>query len=135
MKTRAHRRLGSFVMIEVMIAVAIFALAVLTLGQSVQNCIAGEIAKEDDERARRFLDNRMAEIEAGAVPLSDSATEDLKGGFEGMKLKTTRVQLKKKNEDGKDLFGLFQVTLDLTWKSDGIPQGRVMTFYIFPRQR
>ena len=135
MKTRRIHSLGSFVMIEVMIAVAIFALAVLTLGQSVQNCIAGEIAKEDDERARRFLDNRMAEIEAGAVPLSDSATEDLKGGFEGMKLKTTRVPLKKKNEKEQDLVGLYQVTLDLTWKSDGNAQGRTMTFYIYPRQR
>ena len=124
-----------FVLIEVMIAVAIFALAVLTLGQGVRNCIAAQIAKEDDERALRALENRVAEIELGAVPLQDSTTEDLKEPFKGMKLKTTRKQLKKKNEKEQDLFGLFEVTLDLMWKSDGIPQNRTLSFYYFPRQR
>jgi len=126
---------SAFVLIEVMIAVAIFALAVLTLGQGVRNCIAAQIAKEDDERALRALENRVAEIELGAVPLQDTTTEDLKEPFKGMKLKTTRKQLKKKNEKEQDLFGLFEVTLDLMWKSDGIPQNRTLSFYYFPRQR
>lgn len=129
-----HSRRG-FVLIEVMIAVAIFAIAVLTLGESVRNCLAAQIAKEDDERALRALENRVAEIELGAVPLADSTTEELKAPFKGMKLKTTRKQLKKKNEKEQDLFGLFEVTLDLTWKSDDIAQERVLTFYYFPRQR
>ena len=55
--------------------------------------------KVEDERARRFLSNRMAEIEQGAVVMRDKETEELKGEFEGMTLKTTRVALKKKNED------------------------------------
>jgi type II secretion system protein I len=126
---------SGFVLIEVMIAVAIFAMAVLALGEGVRNCIAAQIAQEDDARAVRVLENRMAEIELGAVPLQDSTTEDLKEPFKGMKLKTTRVQLKKKNEKEQDLFGLYTVNLDLIWKSDGVPQERVLSFYYFPRQR
>ena len=126
---------SGFVLIEVMIAVAIFAVAVLTLGEGVRNCIAAQIAQEDDTRALRVLENRMAEIELGAVPLKDSDTEDLKEPFKGMKLKTTRVQLKKKNEKEQDLVGLYEVTLDLMWKSENIPQERVLSFYYLPRQQ
>lgn len=135
MRTRAFFQREGFVLIEVMIAVAIFAMSVLALGQGVQACIAAQIAKEDDERARRILENRMAEIELGAVALQDSTTEELKEPWQGMTLKTKRVQLKKKNEKEQDIFGLYQVTLELTWKSDGQAQSKGLTFNIFPRQR
>ena len=60
-------RSRGFVLIEVMVAVAIFALAVLALGQGVRNCIAAQVAREDDARAQRILENRMAEIELGVM--------------------------------------------------------------------
>jgi len=59
----------------------------------------------------------MAEIQAGAVPLSDSATEEIKDSLPQMKLKTTRTQLKRKNEKEQDLFGLYAVNLQLSWLS------------------
>lgn len=127
-----HYRRG-FVLIEVMLAVAIFALAVLALGRSVENCIAAQIVKEDDERARQFLENRMAEIEMGAVQLSPSSNEELKGAFVGMKLKTLRTPLKRKDEKGRDIPGLHQVNLELSWKFDGVPQSRGLTFFQDPR--
>ena len=133
MKPAPLKNAPGFVLIEVMLAVAIFALAVLALGRCVENCIAAQIAKEDEERARQFLENRMAEIELGAVQLSPSATEELKGAFAGMKLKTVRTPLKRKDEKGRDIPGLYQVNLDLTWKLDGIVQSRGLTFFQDPR--
>ena len=120
-------------MIEVMIAVAIFATAVLTLGRSVESLIGAQISMEDEERARQFLENRMAEIELGAVQLSESSTEELKGAFAGMKLKTTRKQLKRKDEKGRDIPGLYQVNLDLFWELDRTEQARALSFYFDPR--
>ncbi|MEO8350658.1 MAG: prepilin-type N-terminal cleavage/methylation domain-containing protein [Chthoniobacteraceae bacterium] len=131
--TRRSQR--GIILFEVMIAVAIFALAVLALAQSVDNCIHGQIITQDEERARQFLANRMAEIEAGAVPLSDSSTEDLKDAYEGMNLKTTRTEIKKKNEKEEDIRGIFLVTLELEWELDGDPQSRSLQFYHFPRAR
>ena len=133
MKRRLFPR--GFVLLEAMIAVAMFSIGVLALGRCVQNCIKAEMIKVEDERARRFLANRMAEIEQGSVVMRDKETEELKGEFEGMSLRTTRVPLKKKNEDNKELFGLFAITLELVWKTNGEPRSRELNFYVYPRQQ
>ena len=133
MKLRASQR--GFMLMEAMIAVFIFSIGVLALGKCVENCIIAERVKEDDERARRCLANRMAEIEQGSVVVQDKETVALKGAFEGMTLRTTRVPLKKKNENNKELFGLFIVTLDLAWKSGGQDQVKELTFYVYPQQQ
>ena len=124
-----------FMLLEAMVAVAVFAIGVLALGRCVDNCIVAEKAKEEDEHARRFLLNRMAEIEADAVVVQDKAAEELKGAFAGMWLKTTRVPLKKKNENKQELFGLATVTLELSWKTRGQDQSRELTFYVFKQNR
>lgn len=127
--------LRGFVLLEAMIAVAVFSIGVIALGSGVQNCIVAERVKEEDARARRILDNRMAEIEAGSVVVTDKASEELKGMFAGMTLKTTRVPLKRKNEKNQEIFGIFVVTLRLSWKTEGQEQIKELTFYVYPRQR
>jgi Tfp pilus assembly protein PilV len=134
MKRRCSRSRGFF-LLEAMIATFIFAIGVIALGHCVENCLSAQRIKEDDARARRLLENRMAEIEAGSAVVTDKATEELKGMFAGMTLKTTRVPLKKKNEKEQELFGLFQMNLQLTWKADGQEQVKELTFYVYPRQR
>ena len=133
MKRRIFQR--GFVLLEAMIAVFVFTIGVLALGKCVENCIVAEKMKVEDEHARRFLMNRMAEIELGAIVVQDKATEELKGAFAGMSLRTTRVPLKKKNENKQELFGLFAVTLDLAWKTGGREQSRELTFYVYPQNR
>jgi Tfp pilus assembly protein PilV len=124
-----------FLLVEVMLAVAIFAVAVLALAKSVEAMLNAQIIKDEDEKVTRFLESKMVEVEAGAIPLSDSTTEDVKGWLPDMRLKTTRTPLKRKNEKGVDLTGLYAVTLDLSWQSDGQKLQRSLSFYIYPRQR
>jgi len=131
---RCSRSRGFF-LLEAMIATFIFAIGVIALGHCVENCLSAQRIKEDDARARRLLENRMVEIEAGSAVVTDKASEELKGMFAGMTLKTTRVPLKKKNEKEQELFGLFQMNLQLTWKADGQEQAKELTFYVYPRQR
>ena len=123
-----------FMLLEALLAVAIFALGVLTLGRCVSGCLAAERLKEEDALARRALENRWAEIESGAVPLSRESTEELKAPFEGMKLKTTGVAVEKTNEKAEIIEGIFAVTLSVTWASDGEEQAKELTFYFYPRQ-
>jgi Tfp pilus assembly protein PilV len=125
----------AFLLVEVMLAVAIFAVAVLALAKCVEAMINAQILKDEDEKVRRFLESKVMEIEAGAVPLSDSTKEEVKGWLPGMFLTTTRTPLKRKNEKGIDLTGLYMVTLDLTWQSAGEKMERTLSFYIYPRQR
>jgi acyl-coenzyme A synthetase/AMP-(fatty) acid ligase len=135
--TRQARRLRdrAFILFEAMLAVTIFSLAVLGLGKCVQNCLRAEMVKDEDSRARRCLANRMAEVEAQAVNLTArETTEELKDAFAGMTLRQKRVEVKRKNEKGQNISGLFAVTLDLSWKSRGETQNRTLQFYVFPRQ-
>lgn len=124
-----------FVLLEVMLAVMIFSLGILSLGACVSNCLMAERLKEEDVRVGRLLANRMAEIEAQSIQLGDSTTEELKGMCEGMTLKTTRTPVKKKNEKGQDITNLFLVTLTLSWESDRQKQSRELMFYVHPKRR
>lgn len=136
MKRSIPQRLRrAFLLVEVMLAVAIFAVAVLALAKSVEAMLNAQILKDEDEKVRRFLESKMMEVEAGAIPLSDSTTEEIKGWLPGMRLKTTRTPLKRKNEKGVDLTGLYMVTLDLSWLSNSEKMDRSLSFYIYPRQR
>jgi type II secretory pathway component PulJ len=131
---RASRRGGAFILFEAMLAVTIFALAMLGLAKCVDACMRAEMVKDEDTRARLCLQNRMAEIEAQAVPISDrSTTTEMKDQFAGMTLKQTSVAVKRKNEKNQDIVGLFAVTLELMWKTRNEPQSRTLQFYVFPR--
>ena len=133
-RTRPIQTRG-FVLFEVMLAVAIFVIGVLALGQCVENCLRAEAAKEADARVRRVLENRMAEIQAGAVALSESSTEELTGPFAGMTLKTKREPLKEKNEKDQEIQGIYTVSLQVLWRESGNELSRTLEFYFFPKQR
>jgi len=124
-----------FVLLESMLAVAIFAIGVLALGRCVSNCMAAERLKHEDALAGQVLANRMAEIEGGAVLLTNAAPEILKSPFDGMKLKESSGLLKMKNEKDQDLPGLFTVTLVVTWNSGGDPRQKALTFYVLQNKQ
>lgn len=139
MKTTSGRSLRSraagFILLEAMLAVAIFAVAVLALGQCMQQCLQTESFKVDDALARRMLENRMAEIEAGEEPIKDKRTEELKGAYAGMTLITNPTQVKAKNEDGNDIVGIYDVILEVNWTGGGGKQSKSLEFYVTPKQR
>lgn len=133
--TREGRRSRAFVLIEAMLAVMIFSIAVLALGKCVDNCIRAEMAMQDDELARRALENRMAEIEAGAIIVGDAKSEELKGAFKGMTIRQSRSALKWQNEKKEEVAGLYEIKLELTWREGGTDHERTLNFYLLPRQR
>ena len=130
-----QKRAGAFVLMEVILAVAIFTIGVLVLGECVQNCLAAEVDKQNEVRIRRILENRMSEIQAGAVPLADEATEELKGMFQGMTLTTTREALELENENDERLDNLYLVKTQVTWKTQsGSSESRALEFYVSQRR-
>lgn len=130
MRRAARHGDAGFWLLEALLAVTIFSIGIISLAGAVQNCMVAQHIKQDDLRARLALSNRMVEIEAGSVQLADSKTEELKGAFEGMKMKQTRVAVKRKNEKDQDITGIMSVTLVVTWKSDGQEQSRELNFYV-----
>ncbi len=126
-------RRSAFVLFEVMLAVSIFAIGIIALGRCVEQTISADTLKQDDVRARQALENAIALIDAGAVMVPESSTEELKGMFVGMKLKTSKVPFREKNEDGVEIAGIFTVTVEVLWVHRGEPQSRDISFFHSPR--
>jgi Tfp pilus assembly protein PilV len=124
----------AFVLIEVMLGVMIFAVGVLALGRCVNNCITAESVRQETERARLALENRMAEVEAGETPTDKARSDDLGDGFPGMTLKQERHQVAAKNEKGDIIENLYEVDLEVDWKSDNEPQSKKISFYVLRSQ-
>jgi hypothetical protein len=132
----SKRHSAGFVLLECMLAVAIFAMGILALGRCVENCLKAEKFRRDEGLAQLALTNYWRQIEAGAVPLTDkSVGEALKGAWEGMKMSMYREPLALKNEQEQELFGLYQVKLQLSWLSGGEEVVRELQFIYYPRQR
>ena len=136
-----HGKKRGVMLLEAMLAVAIFAIGVITLGKCVSNCIAALRQQEEYGLARRALENRWAEIETGAVVLGatgggpTSSSEELKAPFVGMKMKTVSVPVKKKNEKEEKIEGISAVTLTVLWESGGEEWSKELIFYVYPRQK
>lgn len=133
-KSRSHRsERSAFMLLEALVAVAIFALGVLSLGHCVSNCLAVQRVKAQDNLARRALENRLEEIRSGAVVVSAGSTELLQGSFAGLTLRQTSTPLLRKNETGQDLTGLQNITLEVSWLDQAESHTRLLTFYVVPR--
>jgi 5-carboxymethyl-2-hydroxymuconate isomerase len=119
-----------------MLAVAIFAVGVITLGKCVENCLRMEQYRREDGLAQRALANYWLQIETGAIPLPTTAvSEPLKGAWTGMTMQMIAEPLKLTNEKDQELFGLYLVKLRLGWTVNGDEVTREMDFMVYPRQR
>jgi hypothetical protein len=130
-----HPHHRGFLLLDSMLAVAIFAMGVLALGRCVENCLRAERFRREEGLAQRVIANYVTQIETDALPLSDKMTEELKGAWTGMTMNITREPLKLQNEKDQELFGLYKVTLDLSWNTARETIHREMSFYIYPKQR
>ena len=129
------QKAGGFLLLDSMLAVAIFALGVLALGRCVENCLRAERFRREEGLAQLVLANYVNQIETEALPLADQMSEKLKGAWTGMTMNITREPLKLQNEKQQDLFGLYRVSLDVSWKSGVEIVHRDLSFYFYPRQR
>jgi Tfp pilus assembly protein PilV len=136
MKSRAKIRgvRHAFVLIEVMLGVMIFAIGVIALGKCLNNCIVTESVRQESERARLALENRMNQIEAGEIATDKDLSEPLGDGFPGMTVLQTRHRVVAKNEKGDVIQGLYEMDLEVDWKSGGEPEARKLSFYVLRSQ-
>ncbi len=124
----------AFVLIEVMLGVMIFALGILALGRCVSNCVTAESARQETERARLALENRMAEVETGEIATDKPLSDDLGDAFPGMTMKQTRIPVAAKTEKNEVINGLYEVDLEVDWQSENQPQARKISFYVLRSQ-
>ena len=134
MMTRSHRRRprSGVILLEILLAIAIFAVGVLALGRCVQACLDTGRLRAEDARARQLLENRLTEISASpALPERERRRELTTGPFAGLTLVETRRPVDLKNERNLPLSGLYEITLRAEWPTGGTTTGsRTTSFYL-----
>ena len=121
----------AFLLVEVMLGVAIFAIGVLALGKCVNNCVQAEIAQKEDRIARIALANRLALIEGGAIDTGKAVSEEpLKGMFAGITLKQRIKPVSIKDENKQEIGGMSELTLDAVWKIGNEEQVKSLSIYV-----
>lgn len=128
--TRRHGAAG-VILLEILLAVGIFALGVISLGRCVAACMDAQRLRAEDGRARQLLENREAEIAASpALPDVNRKRTFSEGSFARMTIVETRRPLDLRNERDASLSGLYEITLRAEWTSGTAPQSRTLSFYL-----
>ncbi len=121
---------NGFLLLETMVGVAVFAIGVLALARCVQNCLDAEETRRLDELARTVLENRMAEVQAGAVLVEEQPVEEaLAGRYSNITLKQWSLPVPLETEERVQMEGVEAVHLEATWPSPHGPQTKTLTFY------
>ena len=127
----ATRKRNAFALYEVVLGVTIFAVGVLALGRSVENCLSASTLNSEEEAVRQMLANRMAEVQA-APGSPDRAKEfkiDSGHGVVTLIQKSAPANLAEPNNTRLD--GIDLVTLTAQWERRGSRQSKQLNFYVY----
>ena len=128
-RSRSTRRRAGFLLLEIMIAVAIFTLGVLALGRCLTTCLRAQGIRAQEERARLALENQMLGIQASPVLPDENHRTKLDGMFSGIVIVERRRTVDVKNEKGVAMSDLHEITLSAEWtSSDGMAHSRAVSF-------
>ncbi|MEP6685282.1 MAG: hypothetical protein ABJB22_00770 [Verrucomicrobiota bacterium] len=121
----------AFALYEVLLGVTIFAVGVLVLGRSLENCLNASAINEEENRVRQALSNRMAEIQASPGPPDPTHESKVDTGFGVVKLKEKTVPAGLKSDQNSELFGISKVTLTAEWSRQNAAQSQQLVFYVY----
>src|SRR6476646_9040178 len=129
MGSRVRRFSRAFALYEVLLGLAVFAIGVVVLGRSIENCLRATTLSADDERMRQILANRMAEIQA--TPGLPDKTKETKvdSGYGEVKLIQRSENAGLKDERDLEMGGIFLVTLKVEWTRGGRTESKKVEFY------
>lgn len=128
---RRNRKLLGFALYEVLLGLTIFVVGVLALGRAVENCLNASELSEEENRVRRVLSNRMAELQA-TPQIPDASKEDkINTGYGVVRLIQKAQPKELQNYDDTVVSGITQVTLTAEWTRGGVNQNKQLVFYVY----
>jgi type II secretory pathway component PulJ len=117
-------------LLEVLLAVAIFALGLLGLGRATGDMMKLNILRLEDERLRKALESYVEEIYMRPDLQLNSQTIELEGGFAGVNIAQVVEPLEMKTEEGAALNGLFKIILKASEPKTGSDYEKTLTIYV-----
>jgi Tfp pilus assembly protein PilV len=127
----SRNRSGAFVLYEVLLGLAIFALGVLALGRAVENCLNASTLNAEENRIRQILSNRMAEVQATPGRPDESKEFNVDTGYGIVKVIQKSAPAGLENDGGAALTGVNLVTLTAKWTRAGANQSQQIEFYVY----
>ena len=122
---------AAFALYEVLLGVVIFAVGVIALGRSVENCLNASTISAEESAVRQVLSDRMAVIQATpGVPDAEKQFK-INSNYGAIRLIQKSAQANLTEEDNTLLSGIILVTLTAQWQHAGVPQSKQIQFYIY----
>jgi Tfp pilus assembly protein PilV len=128
---RIRRRARAFALYEVLLGVTIFAVGILALGRSVENCINASALSTQEDRVRQILANRMAEIQATPGVPDQKREKKIETGYGPVTVLEQSAPAHLKTEKEVEASGISRVTLTANWTRGGAAQSRRLEFYVY----
>lgn len=117
MRSRAAIRRGGFTLLEVLIAMGIFAFAAMGLMMALDASLDGARATQRETDVRNGLENRLARCSSG--PLRDGADDEEENGVR-YHIETSREEVTK--SDRSILRGFWRIRVTAQWTDSRGPQ-------------
>ena len=127
---RARLR-AAFALYEVLLGVAIFAIGVVALGRSVENCLSASTISAEESAVRQILSDRMAVVQASPGVPDEEKVFNINSNYGKVKLTQKSAQANLTEEDNTILSGIYLIMLTAQWQHAGVPQSKRIQFYVF----
>jgi hypothetical protein len=131
-RTQLRARLRSaFALYEVLLGVAIFAIGVIALGRSVENCLNASTISAEEDTVRQILSDRMAFVQAAPGVPEPEKEFKVKSNYGMIRLIQKSAPATLEEDDKTLLSGLTLVMLTAQWQHAGVPQSKRIQFYVY----
>lgn len=128
MKTSAHKRRRGYILFELVIALTIFALAVLGLAKALNQALETANLLKRDQIIRIGMRNFLEEIRR--KPITDMSTSQMDTTY-GVTYTSSTEPVSLKTTSGGTLSDLYNLTIKATSSFDGVPQEDTLNVYVY----
>ncbi len=128
---RNNKSRRGFALYEVLLGLTIFVVGVFALGRAVENCLNASQLSEEENRVRRLLANRMAEVQSSPVHPDARKEDKIDTGYGVVRLIQKATPENLEDESKTIISGINRVTLTAEWSRDGVEQSKQVVFYVY----
>ena len=121
----------AFALYEVLLGVMIFAVGVIALGRAVENCLNASTISAEESAVRQILSDRMAVIQAAPSVPDPEKEFKVSSNYGTIRLIQKSAPAELTEEDKTLLSGINLVTLTAQWQHAGVPQSKLIQFYVY----
>ncbi|MFN0080085.1 MAG: prepilin-type N-terminal cleavage/methylation domain-containing protein [Prosthecobacter sp.] len=128
MKTSAHKRRSGYILFELVIALTIFALAVLGLAKALNQALETANLLKRDQIIRIGMRNFLEEIRR--KPITNMSTSQMDTTY-GVTYTSSTEPVSLKTTSGGTLSDIYNLTIKATSSFDGVPQEDTLNVYVY----